>query len=236
MPVKVLLVEPDEQQRDEFVNAIRGSRFQVVQVVETNAEAVDLYPEVRPHVVVMRLVSGKMGATDALDRLHKEHADAKCAVSYNVRSTHLLMAAYSHGALTSIKQPFGRHHVVQPLTFAVASERREKLGGPIVRLEHPLEVRYKGNSWFRRSRTGFCERLGLTDMDLNIDRELEPKDKYRLELRLPPPKEPLHFEGVVEETEEGRPGIFCNYLALKHVSDKQRKTLEEFLVEAAKPV
>ncbi|MFW6157951.1 MAG: hypothetical protein ACOC8E_01175 [Planctomycetota bacterium] len=236
MAAKVILVEPDEEQREEFISAVRDSRFEVARVVETNAEAVDVYEEIRPHVIVMRLVSGKMGATAALDRLRKEHPDARCVASYNVRSTHLLMAAYSHGALAAIKQPFRLHRVVQRLTFAIAAERHEKLGGPIVRLEHPVEVRYKSKSLFSRARTGFCERLGLTDMDLNIDRQLKPKTERQLDLLLPPPGRPLHVTGVVEDVEEVRRDMFCHYFALKNISSEQRKAIEEFLVKAAKRV
>jgi hypothetical protein len=156
--------------------------------------------------------------------------------SYDVRSTHLLMAAYSHGAVAAIKQPFRLHRVVEKLTFAVASERHASLAGPIVRLEHPLQVRYKTDSLLSFGKVAFCERLGLSDMDLNLERPPKPKTKLKLELMLPPPAEPMKLAGVVEAAEATRPDNHRVYLALKNVSSQQRAAIESFLVKAAKRI
>ncbi len=236
MAAKVILVEPDEQQRREFVAAIQGSPFEVCKFVDTNAEAVDLWEDLRPHIIVMRLVSGKMGAIGAMNRLWKKKADTKVVASYTVSTTHLLMAAYAAGAVSAIKQPFSRHRVVEKLTFAIASERREKLGGPIVRLEHPIEVRFRGQSLLARSRIGFCERLGLGDMDLNTEKMPRLHAELRLDLLFPPPMAPMRFTGTVEDVELTRPRNWCAYVTLKHVSPEERKIIGEFLVKAAKQV
>jgi len=234
MATKVLLVEPDQEQREQFLNAIKGSAFEVCHFAATNAEAIDAYDAARPNLVVMRLVSGTMGAQVALDRLRKKNPNIRVVASYDVRSTHLLMAAYSHGAIAAIKQPFRLHRVVEKLTFAIASERHEKLGGPIVRLEHPVEVRYKAGTWWSRARVGFCERLGVTDMDLNTERPLKLKAERKLEILLPPPTGTLKFLGVVEDVETTRHDNSCAYIALKGVSPQDRKAIEAFLVKAAR--
>jgi len=236
MAAKVILVEPDEAQRQEFLNAIRGSPFEICQFAKTNAEAVEMCGEARPHVIVMRLVSGKMGAVAAMSRLAKMSSSIRVVVSYTVGTTHLLMSAYGHGAVSAIKQPFGRHRVVEKLTFAVASEKHDKLSGPIVRLEHPFEVRYKAGSLLSFSKPGFCERLGLGDMDLNTEKSLKLRAKLKLELLLPPPTEPMRFVGSVENVEMTRPRNWCSYITLKHVSSSERKAISAFLVKAAKQV
>ena len=71
MAAKIVLVEPDKEQREQFVNAIKGSPFEVSHFVDTNAEAVEQYDEMRPHLLVLRVVSGKLGAAAALDQLRK---------------------------------------------------------------------------------------------------------------------------------------------------------------------
>jgi AmiR/NasT family two-component response regulator len=238
MAVRLILVEPEEDQRDQFLNAVRGSAFEVCHISETNTEAVEAVNEVHPQLIVFRATSGKLGATQALDKLQRTRAGIKAVVSYDVRTTHLLMAAYSAGAVAAIKRPFGRHRVVEKLTFAIASERHERLGGPIVRLEHPVEVRYRGNSFFSFSKVGFCERLGLTDMDLNVVKPLKERSTLRLEIRLPEPHENLKYTGSVEAIEMTRPEMWCAYISLPNLTaaDRKadRKAIEAFLVKAAK--
>ena len=236
MAAKIVLVEADKEQQDQFFAAIKGSAFEVCHLAKTNSEAVELYDKLRPHLLVLPLVSETLGAAGALDRLRKINPYVKVVVSYDVRSTHLLMAAYSHGAVAAIKQPFRMHRIVEKLTYAIASERHDKLGGPIVRLEHPIQVRHKAAGWLTRTRVGFCGRLGLTDMDLNTEIPLKVKSERRLELLLPPPAGVLKFVGVIEDVESSRRDNWCAYVSLKNVSQETRGVIEAFLVKAAKRV
>ena len=121
-------------------------------------------------------------------------------------------------------------------THALIAERREKLAGPIVRLEHPIEVRFKGGSLFARSRVGFCERLGLDDMNLNTEKPPRLHGELRLDLLFPPPTGPMRLAGTVEDVEVTRPRNWCAYITFKHVSAEDRKVMGEFLVKAAKQV
>jgi len=234
MAVRVIVVEPDDEQRAEFSAAVGGSSFEVCRFTETNVEAVELHDELRPRVLVLSLVSGHQGAPAALDSLRRKNAHTKVLVSYTVSSTHLLMAAYAHGATAAIKKPFRLRRVVEKLTYAVASERHDKLAGPIVRLEHPVEVRHKSGSWFARCRTAFCERLGLTDMDLNAEAPLQPRARLRLQLLLPDPTGEIAFTGVVEAVEKTGHDNWCAYIALTNTTPETRRAIEAFLVTAAK--
>lgn len=234
MAAKVILVEPDEDERRQFANAVKGSAFEISDFADTNAEALDLCEKSLPHLMVLRLVSGRLGAAAALDKLHGKHPKAKVVLSYDVSSTHLLMAAYSRGAINAIKRPFGQHRVVEKLTFAIASERHEKLVGAIVRLEHPVQVRFKPSSWMGFSRTGFCERLGLTDMDLNTEKPLKVKTLLKLELLLSPSAKPMKFTGTVEDIESTGTDNWRAYIALKDSSVTDRRAIEAFLVRAAR--
>jgi len=234
MAANVILVEPDEDQRKEFLAAVKGSPFEVTKICETNAEAVDHYNKAHTDVVVLRLVSGKESAAVALDQLRKKDPRVKVVASYNVGSTHLLMAAYSHGVISAIKQPFHLHRIVEKLTFAVASERHEKLRGAIIRLEHPVEVRYKRGAFLTPFRVGFCERLGTTDMDLNTEKALKVKAKLRIEVMLPPPAGTLKFTGVVEHVDQTKVDNWCSYISLADTTSESRKAIETFLVKAAR--
>jgi len=236
MAAKVILVEPDEDERRQFARAVKGSAFEVSDFADTNAEALELYDKSFPHLIVLRLVSGRLGAAAALDKLHRTHPKAKVVLSYDVSSTHLLMAAYSHGAINAIKRPFAQRRVVEKLTFAIASEQHDKLVGAIVRLEHPVRVRFKPGSWMVFSRKGFCERLGLTDMDLNIEKPLKVKTSLKLELMLPPPAQSMKFEGSVEDIESTSVDNWRAYIALKNVPAADRRTIEAFLVRAARRI
>ena len=236
MAAKIVLVEPDGEQREQFLNAIKGSAFEVAHFADTNAEAIEKHSISHPHLFVFPLVSGKLGAAAALDRLRKVNPNVKVVTSYDVRSTHLLMAAYAHGAVAAIKQPFAMHRVIEKLTYAIASERHEKLSGPIVRLGHPVEVRYKSGSLFSLSKRGFCERLGLGDMDLNVEKPPKLRAELKLDLLLPPPTGTMKFNGVVEDIENIRPRNWCGYIGLKNVSSEDRRAIEAFLVKAARSV
>ncbi len=233
MAANVILVEPDDDQRQEFLAAVKGSSFQVSQAVATNAEAVAAYDRSHTHLVVLRLVSGKEGANETLDQLRKKDPNVKVVASYNVRSTHLLMAAYSHGAVSAVKQPFGLHRVVEKLTFAFASERHPKLRGPIVRLEHPVEVRYKADTLLARSRIGFSERLGTTDMDLNTEKPLKDRARIKVDILMPPPVGTVKLIGIVEEVQQTKIDNWCSYLQITNTSSEIRKGIEAFLVKAA---
>jgi DNA-binding response OmpR family regulator len=234
MAANVILVEPDEDQQKEFLAAVKGSPFQVTKVCATNEEAVAHYDKAHTHVVVLRLLSGKEGAAQALDELRKKNPHVKAVASYNVGSTHLLMAAYSHGAISAIKQPFRLHRVVEKLTFAVASERHDKLRGAIIRLEHPVQVRYKNASLLALSHVGFCERLGTTDIDLNTEKPLKVKAKLKVDIMLPPPAGTLKFTGIVEDAEQTKVDNWCSYLSLANTTSGTRKAIEAFLVKAAR--
>ena len=229
-------MEPDKEQQEQFFAAIKGSAFEVCHLAKTNTEAIDLYDKLRPHLLVLPIVSQTLGAAAALDKLRKTAPHIKVVASYDVRSTHLLMTAYAHGAVAAIKQPFRLHRIVEKLTFAVASERRDSLGGPIVRLEHPIQVRCKGEGWFTSTRVGFCERLGLTDMDLNTEIPLKVDSQKKLELLLPPPAGTLKLVGLVKEIEATRSDNSCAYVSLKNVSATDRTAIEAFLVKAAKRI
>lgn len=230
----VTLVEPDEDQRKEFLAALKGSPFEVTKICETNAEAIEHYNKAHTDVVVLRLVSGKESAAVALDQLRKKDPRVRVVASYNVGSTHLLMAAYSHGAISAIKQPFRLHRIVEKLTFAVASERHENLRGAIIRLEHPVEIRYKRGTFLASSRVGFCERLGTTDMDLNTEKALKAKTKLKIEVMLPPPAGTLKFTGLVEHVDQTKVDNWCSYLSLADTTSESRKAIEAFLVTAAR--
>lgn len=230
----VTLVEPDEDQRREFLAALKGSPFEVTKICETNAEAIEHYNKAHTDVVVLRLVSGKESAAVALDQLRKKDPRVRVVASYNVGSTHLLMAAYSHGAISAIKQPFRLHRIVEKLTFAVASERHENLRGAIIRLEHPVEIRYKRGAFLAASRVGFCERLGTTDMDLNTEKALKIKTKLKIEVMLPPPAGTLKFTGLVEHVDQTKVDNWCSYLSLADTTSESRKAIEAFLVTAAR--
>ena len=234
MAANVILVEPDEDQRKEFLAVVKGSPFEVSKICNTNAEAVAHYDKVHTQVVVLRLVSGKEGAAQAIDQLRQKDPKVKVVASYDVGSTHLLMAAYSHGAISAVKQPFRLHRVVEKLTFAVASERHEKLRGAIVRLEHPLQVRFRSQSLFALPRVGFCERLGTTDMDLNTEKPLKLKAKIKVGVMLPPPAGTLRFAGTVEHVEQTKVDNWCSYVSLANTTSDTRKEIEAFLVEAAR--
>lgn len=231
---RVILVEPDEQQRREFLAAIQGFPFKVCKCVDTNEQAVDACGKLRPHIIVMQLVSGKMGTIDLMNSLWKKKVNVKVVVSYTAITAYLLSAAYDAGAASAIKLPFSGHSVVEGLTFAMASVRHEKLSGPIVRLEYPIEVFFKTESLLAHSRIGFCERLGLEDMDLNTEKPPQPNAELRLELLFPRPMAPMKFTGTVKDLEQTRPQNWCAYITLKHVSDEERKIIGEFLVKAAK--
>ena len=234
MAAKIILVEPDQEQREQFLAALRGSSFEVCNIVDTNSEAVDIFEAVRPHLLVLRLVSGKLGAGAALEKIRKKNRNVKAVVSYDVGSTHLLMKAYSQGAVAAIKQPFGMRKVVDKLTYAIASERHEKLSGAIVLLEHPVQVRYRKIGFLARSRVGFCERLGMTDMDMNIDKPLAIYATIRVEIMLPSPIGTMKFTARVEDMLQTRPDSSCCFLSLKDVSSDERKKIEGFLIQAAK--
>ena len=236
MAASVVVVEPDKDQREEFLRAIKGSPFEVTHFVETNAEAVEEYDKSRVHVLVLRVVSGKLGAAAALDKLRKKDPKVKVVVSYDVQSTHLLMAAYAHGAISAVKQPFRLHRVVEKLMFAIASERHDKLRSPIVRLEHPIQVRYKTGALLARSKVGFCERLGTTDMDLNTEKAPKTKSKLKVEIMLPPPAGTLKFVGVVEDAEMTKLDNWCSYISLADTTSESRKAIEAFLVKAARRI
>jgi len=234
MAAKIILVEPDQEQREQFLATLRGSSFEVCNIVDTNAEAVEIFDSVRPHLLVLRVVSGKLGAGAALERIKKKNRNVKAVVSYDVGSTHLLMKAYSQGAIAAIKQPFGMRKVIDKLTYAIASERYEKLGGPIVRLEHAVQVRCRKMGFLSRSRVGFCERLGMTDMDLNVDKPLQLYSVVRVEIIMPQPPGTMKFFARVEDVVQTRPDSSCCFLSLKDVSSEQRKKIEGFLIQAAK--
>jgi CheY-like chemotaxis protein len=234
MATSVFLVEPDEERREEFAASIAGSQFEVTHFADINAEAVDRLEESRAQILVLRMVSGKLGAAVAIDRLRRRCPKCKFVVSYDVASTHLLMSVYSHGAVAAIKWPFHLHRVVEKLTYAIASEQRDKLAGPIVRLEHPLQVRCKVGSVFSFARVGFCERLGLTDMDLNTEKPFRVGNRLRLEIMFPPPTGTMAFRGTVEETEQTRLHNWCVYVSLTNTTEESRRLVESFLVKSAR--
>ena len=235
MAITVVLVEPDERQRAEFVAAIKGSAFEVSGFANSNTEGVELCGKVSPDILVLRLVCENVGAAAVLRLLHKKHPKIKAVVSYDAQSTYLLMTAYARGAVAAIKWPFRHRRVVEKLTFAVASETHEKLQGPIIQLEHPIRVRYKTGGVFSRQRVGFCERLGLTDMDLNVAKKAPKlKSTVKLKLLLPPPDGAQEFIGVVEDGEATGLASTCCHISLKSVTKDAQRLIGSFLAKAAR--
>jgi two-component system chemotaxis response regulator CheY len=233
MPQRILLIEPDPDSRAELKRLIAGSNYQVVAELPDCEKAVEAYKKVKPDVVILPIVSPKVGGIPTISVIKKTDPEAKIVVTYDVSSMHQVMEAMQEGARGRVKKPFRDHRPLEKIVMATASILTEPHKGPVFEMGKHMMVHYKTGGFFSRKKVGLLETLGPTDLDLRAEQKIDLQQNIKVYLPLGENKETLELQGVVLAVKEIVPQqSYEMAVHLPNVDEEDRDKIEHFIVNA----
>lgn len=114
MKGRVLIVD-DSQYTVDMLREILGEEFEIVGETGSGDEAVDLYEELDPDIVVMDLVISGTDGVNATANIKKVDKDAKVLVLTSVDNRAKRQQAADAGADDYIKKPFDPDDLIESM-------------------------------------------------------------------------------------------------------------------------
>ena len=112
---RLLIVDDALFMRRLIAGVARDAGWEVVGEAADGAEAVSLYPDLKPDLTTMDLVMPVMGGLEALGRIREIDPDARVVVVTAVDQKQSVMDAIRLGALDFIVKPFDRDRMTSLL-------------------------------------------------------------------------------------------------------------------------
>ena len=98
-PIQVMIVDDHESLRRSVALALATfGDFQVVAEASNGLEAIELYPKIRPDVIIMDLQMPKMDGVTTIARLRPQYPETRIMAFASYKDEHLVTAALAAGA------------------------------------------------------------------------------------------------------------------------------------------
>ena len=235
-PIRVMIVETDARMREGLAKILKASPHAMAAEVTGPDGAVTLYSKTQPDVVITRLVfppvegEPRMGGIELIKMLKTIDENAKVIVSFDGKTSYLVMSAIRAGAAARIGRPYKYQTVMRAINDVVSPESS---GTTLVRLQKPLQVKYRPARWWvgRSQRQASSSAIAFKKILLNTEEKLSEGAELKLKIALPRLKKPLRGRGKVVKVKTIVPGhsyeIDCS---LRGLSDEAKRKLDVFLV------
>ncbi|MDY7081467.1 MAG: response regulator [Halobacteria archaeon] len=120
MSTEVLIVDDSDFMRNVLRGAIEGG-FDVVGEATDGVEAVDMYEETEPDVVMMDIVMPNSDGIEATEQIKESHPDSKIIMCTSVGQEQKMKQAVDVGADGYITKPFENEKIVQAINEVTQS-------------------------------------------------------------------------------------------------------------------
>ncbi|WP_348613490.1 chemotaxis protein CheY [Halobaculum rarum] len=118
MPTSVLIADDSEFMRNLLREILEGE-FEIVGEAENGVEAVDLYGEHAPDIVMMDIVMPIRNGIEATTEITEDHPDASVIMCTSVGQEEKMKAAIKAGAEGYITKPFQKPNVLEAINDVV---------------------------------------------------------------------------------------------------------------------
>ncbi|ATW88562.1 two-component system chemotaxis response regulator CheY [Halohasta litchfieldiae] len=118
MAKRVLIADDSEFMRNLLREILEGD-FDIVGEAENGVEAVDLYNEHDPDIVMMDIVMPIRSGIEATDEITNENADAKIIMCTSVGQEEKMKEAIKAGASGYITKPFQKPNVLEAINDVI---------------------------------------------------------------------------------------------------------------------
>jgi len=118
MAKRVLIADDSEFMRNLLREILEGD-FEIVGEAENGVEAVDLYNEHTPDIVMMDIVMPIRSGIEATDEITDENPDAKVIMCTSVGQEEKMKEAIKAGASGYITKPFQKPNVLEAINDVI---------------------------------------------------------------------------------------------------------------------
>ncbi len=117
-PIKVILVDDLSFMREAIKNIIRNTDIQVLGEAENGADAVAIYKELNPDIVLMDITMPVMDGLESLRLIKDYDSEAKVIMCSALGQQKYIIKAIQYGARDFILKPFLSERIISAITKA----------------------------------------------------------------------------------------------------------------------
>jgi len=117
-PIKVILVDDLSFMRDAIRNIVKDTNIHILGEAENGAEAVSLYKDLNPDVVLMDITMPVMDGLESLRLIKKYDPRARVLMCSALGQQKYIIKAIQYGARDFILKPFLPERIISAITKA----------------------------------------------------------------------------------------------------------------------
>lgn len=117
---KILIVDDARFMRKTLTAILENSHYEVVGEAENGRQAVEMYRELQPDLVMMDITMPEMSGMEALRIIKKEFSDSKVIMCSAMGQQKMVVDAIEAGAKDFIVKPFDESRVIDAVSRVLA--------------------------------------------------------------------------------------------------------------------
>ncbi|KOO46381.1 response regulator [Priestia koreensis] len=117
---KILIVDDARFMRKTLTAILENSHYEVVGEAENGRQAVEMYRELQPALVMMDITMPEMSGMEALRIIKKEFSDSKVIMCSAMGQQKMVVDAIEAGAKDFIVKPFDESRVIDAVSRVLA--------------------------------------------------------------------------------------------------------------------
>lgn len=121
---RILIADDVAFVRKTLTQIISSAKHQVVAEAKDGIEALDLFKQHQPDLILMDIVMPRMGGIETTRQILKFFKDAKIIIVTSMGQEHLIMEAINSGARDYIVKPFRPEDILRAIDHALTSEEK----------------------------------------------------------------------------------------------------------------
>jgi len=117
-PIKIVLVDDLSFMREVIKNIVKNTGIQVLGEAENGADAVAIYKELNPDIVLMDITMPVMDGLESLRQIKDYDSEAKVIMCSSLGQQKYIIKAIQYGARDFILKPFLSERIISAITKA----------------------------------------------------------------------------------------------------------------------
>ncbi|GEM_PF-999912 len=142
MAKSVLVIESDDNLKEYLKKLLIKNGFEIVGEAGDGEEAIRLYEQLHPDLLIMDLVMPVLGGIEAAKKILSQDHRATIIVSSSSTDRYLIKEAMDAGVIEVIKEPFDEKKIIGVLDKVMHMKELQMGNHRIDRLEIPLLIKY----------------------------------------------------------------------------------------------
>lgn len=113
--VKTLIIDDAKFLRETLKEILKNNQIEVVGEGENGIQAVELYKQLQPDLVIMDITMPEMNGIEAISEIKSEFSDAKIIICSALGQQKRVIEAIEAGAADFITKPFDEDRVIEAI-------------------------------------------------------------------------------------------------------------------------